>query len=79
MRNTGYNYKSYNYKKMSNLGKLYILPKILRGLHDVPGRPVISNYGTPTENVWVFGLSLKTSDAKWRVLVEGLWTFFGKD
>ena len=54
MRNTGYNYKSYNYKKMSNLGKLYILPKILGGLHDVPGRPVNSNYGTPTENVSEF-------------------------
>ena len=39
---------------MSNLGKLYILPKILGGLHDVPGRPVNSNYGTPTENVSEF-------------------------
>ena len=42
-------YFTYEYKKVSNLGKLYLLPKIHKRLHNVPGRPVISNCGTPTE------------------------------
>ena len=29
--------------------KLYFLPKIHKRLHNVPGRPVILNCGTPTE------------------------------
>ena len=37
-------YFTYKYKKVSNL-----LPNIHRRLHIVPGRPVISNCGTPTE------------------------------
>ena len=44
-------YFSYESKKTSNLGKLYLLPKIHKRLSDVPGRPVISNCGTPTERV----------------------------
>ena len=42
-------YFTYEYKKVSNLGKLYLLPKIHKRLHNVPGRPVISNCGIPTE------------------------------
>ena len=34
----------YKYKKVTNLGKLYLLPKIQKRLYDVPGGPVISNY-----------------------------------
>ena len=30
---------------------MYLLPKINKRLYDVPGRPVISNCGTSTENV----------------------------
>ena len=30
---------------------IYITPKIHKRLYDVPGRPVISNCGTPTEKV----------------------------
>ena len=30
---------------------LYFLPKIQKGLSSVPVGPVISNYGTPTENI----------------------------
>ena len=41
-------------KKDTNLGKLYLLPKIHKRLENVPGRPVISNCGTPTENVSEF-------------------------
>ena len=44
----------YNYKNASNLGKLYFLPKIHKGLSNVPGRPVISNCGTPTEKASEF-------------------------
>ena len=40
--------------KVSNLGKLYLLPKIHKRLHNVPGRPVISNCGTPTEKASEF-------------------------
>ena len=36
-------------KKTTNLCKLYLLPKIHMRLENVPGRPVISNCGTPTE------------------------------
>ena len=42
-------YFSYGFKKSINLGKKCFLPKIHRRLDNVPGRPVISNYGTPTE------------------------------
>ena len=37
-----------------NLGKLYLLPKIHKSLENGPGRPVISNCGTPTEKVSEF-------------------------
>ena len=42
-------YFVYDYKNASNLGKLYFLPKIHKRLSNVPGRPVISNCGAPTE------------------------------
>ena len=42
-------YFTYNFKKATNIGILYFLPKIHKRLRDVPGRPVISNCGTPTE------------------------------
>ena len=42
-------YFTYSFKKTTNLGKLYFLPNIHKRLSSVPGRPVISNCGTPTE------------------------------
>ena len=42
-------YFTYEYRKATNFGKLYLLPKIHKRLFNVPGRPVISNYGTPAE------------------------------
>ena len=47
-------YFSYEFKKSCNLGELYLLPKIHKSLENVPGRPVISNCGTPTEKVSEF-------------------------
>ena len=36
-------YFNFNFKKAANLGKLYLLPKIHKGLSNIPGCPVISN------------------------------------
>ena len=47
-------YFSIEFNKATNLGKLYLLPKIHKRLFDVPGRPVISNCRTPTEKVSEF-------------------------
>ena len=47
-------YFSYQYKKSTNFGKMYLLPKIHKRLDNVPGRPVISNCGTPTEKTSEF-------------------------
>ena len=47
-------YFTYEYKKACNLGKMYLLPKIHKRLSDVPGRPVISTCGMPTERVSEF-------------------------
>ena len=44
----------YDCKNTSNLGKLCFLPKIHKRLFNVPGRPVISNCGTPTEKASEF-------------------------
>ena len=44
-------YFTYQYKKICKLGNLYLLPKIYKRIFNVPGRPVISNCGTPTEKV----------------------------
>ena len=42
-------YFTIEFKKATNFGKLCLLPKIHKRLEYVPGRPVISNCGTPTE------------------------------
>ena len=53
-------YFSYEYKKITNLGKLCLLPKIHKRVENVPGRPVISNCGTPLkryQSSWIIILS----------------------
>ena len=45
---------SYNCKKSTNVGKMYLLPKIHKRLESVPGHPVISNCATTTEKVSKF-------------------------
>ena len=47
-------YFMHEYKKVTNLGKLYLLPNIHKRLYDVPGRPAISNCSTPTEKASEF-------------------------
>ena len=42
-------YFRFYHKRACNLGKLYLLPKVHKRLFNVPGQPVISNCGTPTE------------------------------
>ena len=42
---------TYNNKNATYLGKLYFLLKIQKRLLNVPGRPVISNCGTPARKV----------------------------
>ena len=46
--------KKYLVVSKPRLGKFYLLPKIHKGLENVPGRPVISNCGTATERVSEF-------------------------
>ena len=40
-----------DFKKVTNLGKLYLLPKSHKRLSEVPGRTLIPNCGTPTKKV----------------------------
>ena len=48
------NFFKFNLKKAIDLGKLYLLPKIHKGLSNVPGHSGISNCGTTTEMVSEF-------------------------
>ena len=47
-------YFTINHKKITYLGKMYLLPKIHKRLHSVPWRPVISYCGTLIEKVSEF-------------------------
>ena len=62
-------YFSFEYKKVTNLGKLYLLLKIHKRLKNVSGRPVISNCRTPTEKVSEF----LDHDSKWLVIYQRFW------
>ena len=42
------------FKKATNLSKLYLVPKVHKRLENLRGRPVISNCDTPTEKVSEF-------------------------
>ena len=45
------NYFRFNFKTATSLCKLYLLLRMHKGLCKVPGRPFISNCGTPSEKV----------------------------
>ena len=47
-------YFTNEFKRATNLGRFYLLPKIHKRLENVPGRPVISNCGAPTEKASEF-------------------------
>lgn len=47
-------YLFYEFKKTSDLGKLYLLAEIHKCLPDIPERPVILNCGTLTDKVSKF-------------------------
>ena len=44
-------YFTYSFKKATNRGKLYFLPKIQKRLSSVPGRPVLSNCVRATKKI----------------------------
>ena len=70
-------YFSHDFKKTTNLGKLYLLPKIYKRLLNVPGRPVISNCGTPTEKASeFFDFHFKAFNVKWLIIHSRLWRFY---
>ena len=62
-------YSYYNFKKTTNLGKLYLLPKFHKRLYNVPGRPVISHCGTPTEKASGF------LDFHLKPLIQSGWSY----
>ena len=62
-------YFSIEHKKVVNLGEMYLLPKIHKRLYDVPGRPVISNYGTPTEK------ALEVLDSQLKEIMQNGWSY----
>ena len=47
-------YFTYEFKKATNFGKLYLLPKIHKRLHNVPGRHVIPNCESLAEKCSLF-------------------------
>ena len=57
LRNRGdISHETLDYFNVNNpkLGRFYLFPKSHKRLHDVPGRPVISNVGFYTENISSF-------------------------
>ena len=74
-------YFSFDHKRVCNLIKLYFLPKIHKRLFNIPGRPVISNCGTPTEKASEFLDShLKTIVRVKRICSEkeDFWSIWGR-
>ena len=65
-----FKYFRFEFKKTYNLGKLYLLPKIHKRLSNVPGRPVFSNCGVPTEKVSEF------LDSHMQPIMRKGWSYF---
>ena len=47
-------YSTYEFKKATNLGQFYLLPRIYKRLRNVYGRSIISNCGVPTKKASEF-------------------------
>ena len=62
-------YFTIEHKKATNLEKMYLLPQIHKRLYYVPGRPVISNYGTPTEK------ASKCLDNQLKKVMQNEWSY----
>ena len=62
-------YFTIEFKKATNLGKLYLLPKIYKPLENVRGRPVVSNCDTPTEKVTEF------LDSQMKPVMQSSWLY----
>ena len=62
-------YFTIDFKKTTNLGKLYLLPEIHNCLFEVPARPVISNCNTPTEKASDF------LDSQFKSVVQEGWSY----
>ena len=52
------NYFRFNFKKATSLCKLYLLPKIHKGLCNVPGRPFIFNCREPAKKFQIFLITI---------------------
>ena len=63
-------YFSYDFIQKTNIGKLYLFPKIHRRLYNVPGRLVISNCGTLAEKASEF------LDFHLKPLMQSGWSYF---
>ena len=63
------NYFTIDFKRATNLGKLYLLPKIHKRLFEVPGRSVISYCGTPEEKISEF------LDSELKLVVQEGWSY----
>ena len=50
---TSFKYFAYEYKKATNIGKLYLLPKIHERPFEISGKPVMSNCGTASEQCFL--------------------------
>ena len=57
------------HKKATNLGKMYLLPKIHKKLFNVPSRPVILNCGLPTEKLSEF------LDSHLKGIIQESWSY----
>ena len=62
-------YFTYNFKKATNFGKLYFIPKIHKKLTNVPGTAIVSNCGTPDEEV------LEYLDFVRKPVIEDGWSY----
>ena len=65
-----FKYFRFDFKKVCNLGKFYLLAKIHKQLSNVPGRPVISNCGAPTENYTNFQTAICIMRKGWSYIKD---------